>query len=70
MINSTVANLKIAESAEGGVWGSERVKHPSHFLSGVIPVKHVRQNHSVRQRQKMGMGEEKQLLFIVIDLLQ
>lgn len=69
VINSTAAYLKITESAEGGVEGRERAKHPSHFLSGAIPVKHVRQNHSVRQTED-GRGEGNQSLLIVIDLLQ
>lgn len=44
-------------------------RKPQYFLFGVIPIKHVRQSHSVRQRKKRGEEEKNQLFFIFIDVL-
>lgn len=56
-------------------WGDEKrepdvpTRKPRHFLFGVIPIKHVRQSHSVRQRKKWGEEKKNQLVFIFIDVL-
>lgn len=50
-------------------WGDEKrepdvpTRKPRHFLFGVIPIKHVRQSHSVRQRKKWGEEKKKSIGF-------
>lgn len=54
LIKSTATDLEMAKSAEGGREGTAREPNvptgePQHFLAGVIPVTHGRQNHSEKE---------------------